>query len=266
MAISTNIARAQCKAQDCSMPMTEEGERAEIQLVVRKLLTPDDTVALNKRDLRLLRNGIFALHGRTFQDPELSGYFQTRPWYFPKPQEDHNLIPQECAAVALILHQENVRRLEELAIRGQALSQNDLAGHTVKDLEILARLLKERQALSAPLQVDQKNATLVTEAMERKKNLAQRHKEFLIALSSGKLAPQELVRTFGHPKFSYFQGCSRSNLRSVSWNDVLKKNDTFSWTLWPGNTLVFSPHNPFHHVKWTFESGDWRIDEISVAN
>ena len=36
-------------------------------------------------ELTLMRNEIFAVHGRSFQDAELRNYFQTRKWYRPNP-------------------------------------------------------------------------------------------------------------------------------------------------------------------------------------
>ena len=35
-------------------------------------------------DLRIMRNEVYARHGRKFYDPELSKYFRDQPWYDPK--------------------------------------------------------------------------------------------------------------------------------------------------------------------------------------
>ena len=43
-------------------------------------------------DLRILRNEIFAKHGRIFKDPKLQKYFEAQPWYKPDPNfTDANL-------------------------------------------------------------------------------------------------------------------------------------------------------------------------------
>lgn len=36
---------------------------------------------LTKTQLRIARNEIYARHGRTFSDPLLQGYFNSKPWY-----------------------------------------------------------------------------------------------------------------------------------------------------------------------------------------
>lgn len=41
-----------------------------------------DVAYLTDRELRLARNEIFARHGRMFDDPELSAYFNATSWYY----------------------------------------------------------------------------------------------------------------------------------------------------------------------------------------
>lgn len=50
-------------------------------LTQKKKLTDEDLEYYTAWELTLIRNEIFALHGRTFTDPELKAYFQERPWY-----------------------------------------------------------------------------------------------------------------------------------------------------------------------------------------
>ena len=42
-----------------------------------------DLAGLNKGQLRVLRNAIYAMHGYIFNSPELSGYFSSFSWYNP---------------------------------------------------------------------------------------------------------------------------------------------------------------------------------------
>ena len=48
-------------------------------------LAVEDLRDLSKRDLRLLRNTVYARHGREFQSPTLQGYFARMEWYRPDP-------------------------------------------------------------------------------------------------------------------------------------------------------------------------------------
>lgn len=57
-----------------------------------------DTDLENDSDwqLTLMRNEIFAVHGRPFRDPELRAYFGQRSWYHPDPSySDARLTPRE---------------------------------------------------------------------------------------------------------------------------------------------------------------------------
>lgn len=48
-----------------------------------RLLVSDDVVSLNKQDLRIMRNEIFARHGYIFKTTEMKGYFERLSWYKP---------------------------------------------------------------------------------------------------------------------------------------------------------------------------------------
>ena len=49
----------------------------------QRYLTIADVVGLNSLQLDLLRNEIYARHGRRFQRPDLQQYFDAQPWYRP---------------------------------------------------------------------------------------------------------------------------------------------------------------------------------------
>ena len=53
-----------------------------------KLLSVGDLATLSKRDLRILRNSIYARRGRAFESKVVRGYFETASWY--KPRADYN--------------------------------------------------------------------------------------------------------------------------------------------------------------------------------
>ncbi len=49
-----------------------------------KLLTPSDLSNLSKEDLKIMRNEIYARHGRIFQTDEMREYFSRQSWYRPQ--------------------------------------------------------------------------------------------------------------------------------------------------------------------------------------
>jgi hypothetical protein len=65
-----------------------------------RALTQSDLNGKSPFQLQLIRNAIYARHGRPFKNPKLAEYFKSRPWY----RADHNwrdgasdkrLTPQE---------------------------------------------------------------------------------------------------------------------------------------------------------------------------
>jgi YARHG domain len=59
-----------------------QGYEAKIrERLTTEVWTEDDVSGLYVEDLRILRNEIFAKHGRVFKDPKLQKYFEAQPWY-----------------------------------------------------------------------------------------------------------------------------------------------------------------------------------------
>jgi hypothetical protein len=56
----------------------------DMELFEDKLISPQMLHGLSLNELRLLRNEIYARHGRQFQAPWLSQYFFSQPWYQPE--------------------------------------------------------------------------------------------------------------------------------------------------------------------------------------
>jgi hypothetical protein len=57
-----------------------------------RLLTESDLQGLSKQELRILRNEIFARHGRKFKSEDLRDYFSTKDWYSPQYDEVTHLL------------------------------------------------------------------------------------------------------------------------------------------------------------------------------
>jgi hypothetical protein len=64
----------------------------------------DDTLGdMFAEDLKVLRNEIYARHGRIFKDLELQKYFESQPWYKPNPDfKDDQLNATEASNLAKI--------------------------------------------------------------------------------------------------------------------------------------------------------------------
>jgi len=70
-------------------------------------LTEQMLTNVSINDLRLLRNEVFARHGRPFQTPWLAEYFRSEPWYAPRKDfSDAELSATERANVAVITKRE----------------------------------------------------------------------------------------------------------------------------------------------------------------
>ncbi len=68
-----------------------------------ELLTEDTLGELFTEDLRILRNEIFARHGRIFKDAELQKYFASQTWYQPNPDfKDDQLVEIESKNLSAI--------------------------------------------------------------------------------------------------------------------------------------------------------------------
>ena len=55
--------------------------------LAQRYATIEDIAGLSSAEIRILRNSIFARHGRYFKDPELQAYFNSQPWYSPYRKE-----------------------------------------------------------------------------------------------------------------------------------------------------------------------------------
>ncbi len=74
-------------------------------------ITNEMVEGLFVEDLRVLRNEIYAKHGRVFKDPNLQKYFAAQPWYQPNPEfKDDSLTETESKNLAVI------KEVEEFSI------------------------------------------------------------------------------------------------------------------------------------------------------
>jgi hypothetical protein len=66
---------------------------------VESYLTPADRIVTeaelqgrSKAELRVMRNEVYARHGRVFQSPDLHDYFTRKPWYSQNPSYSDSLL------------------------------------------------------------------------------------------------------------------------------------------------------------------------------
>ncbi len=78
-----------------------------IQAPLNKPVDESALKAMSKRELKILRNSIYAQYGREFKTPWLQKYFDTRPWYKRGSYAESMLTPIDRNNVALILRYEN---------------------------------------------------------------------------------------------------------------------------------------------------------------
>ena len=97
-----------------------EVERANVALIRRvedrkheELSTADldgrNFIGMPLAFVRLLRNEIFARHGRVFKDKALQAYFSAMPWYKPNPAFTESMLtPRELANAAILKKHEEL--------------------------------------------------------------------------------------------------------------------------------------------------------------
>jgi hypothetical protein len=99
-------------------------ESAEALLVGGESVTEKDLSGLALGELRILRNAIFARHGRTFESPGLQRYYNSRSWYRPDADyTDDRLSDTDRANLQLISEAERQSRTAQ-ATTAHASSQH----------------------------------------------------------------------------------------------------------------------------------------------
>ncbi len=95
-----------------------EQEEAKLRnRITTEPITNEMVEGLFVEDLRVLRNEIYARHGRVFKDPELQKYFAAQSWYQPNPEfKDDSLSKVESDNLAIIAEVEknSVSKLAEV--------------------------------------------------------------------------------------------------------------------------------------------------------
>ena len=65
----------------------DENTSSDNVWLAQRYATTEDIAGLSSDEIRIMRNSIFARHGRYFKDPVLQEYFNSQPWYNPYRKE-----------------------------------------------------------------------------------------------------------------------------------------------------------------------------------
>ena len=78
------------------------------KIVRGELLSDAEIRGFSQSELRLLRNTVYARHGRLFQSPDLQQHFESRLWYKARQNYDlSDLTTNDQANVRLLQKAEN---------------------------------------------------------------------------------------------------------------------------------------------------------------
>ena len=89
--------------EEQNVKFIEAAETKMREKIAAEPITSEMVEGLFVEDLRVLRNEIYAKHGRIFKDPNLQKYFEAQAWYRPNPDfEDEMLSEVESKNLAII--------------------------------------------------------------------------------------------------------------------------------------------------------------------
>ena len=79
--------------EEANVKMLQAYEAKMREKITTEVLPEDFFYGMYLEDLRILRNEIFAKHGRVFKDPKLQKYFEAQAWYKADPTFTDDKIP-----------------------------------------------------------------------------------------------------------------------------------------------------------------------------
>jgi len=109
--------------EEANVKLLEDYESRMREKITTEVLPEEFFYGMYAEDLRVLRNEIFAKHGRIFKDPKLQKYFEAQPWYKADPNfTDENasnvLSEVEFKNISLIKTQEEVAISKFVLVEG----------------------------------------------------------------------------------------------------------------------------------------------------
>ncbi|HEY0457842.1 MAG TPA: YARHG domain-containing protein [Pyrinomonadaceae bacterium] len=83
------------KIEEQNVKLIEKKEAEWREILATEEISPEMLDGLFVEDLRVLRNEIYARHGRVFKDKELQKYFSEQPWYKPNPDFKDEMLGEK---------------------------------------------------------------------------------------------------------------------------------------------------------------------------
>lgn len=100
----TDSAISNTNASTVMLALGDKAKLVEERVVNGEDVNESDIKGLSTTELRILRNAVFARHGRKYDDDGLGGYFNKRSWYKPRDDyKDTDLTPTDRTNVKTIL-------------------------------------------------------------------------------------------------------------------------------------------------------------------
>jgi len=94
--------------------ISAQAKTIEAQILKNEVVAAGDLENISSSELRILRNLIFARHGKKYNSPELRDYYLTCAWYQPNPAYTHDwLSTNDKLNVQIILRGEETAKLRE---------------------------------------------------------------------------------------------------------------------------------------------------------
>ncbi len=107
------------KVETENVKLLETLEAEQREFFATNPINEDMLTGLFIEDLRVLRNEIYARHGRVFKDKELQKYFESQPWYKADPEfTDDKLSEVESKNVATLKAAEEVSISKFIKVEG----------------------------------------------------------------------------------------------------------------------------------------------------
>ena len=105
--------------EEQNVKLIESVETRIREKMATDLISEETVSGLFVEDLRVLRNELYARHGRVFKDPKLQKYFAEQSWYQPNPEfKDTELNETEVKNLAIIKAAEEVSISKFSAVEG----------------------------------------------------------------------------------------------------------------------------------------------------
>jgi hypothetical protein len=86
-----------------------------------RLLTPADIQGLPSKELKIMRNEIFARHGYIFKTNDMKAYFTAQPWYRPQ--------RADVSSMLTVIEKKNVELIKQVEL---SITESTLGGISVE--------------------------------------------------------------------------------------------------------------------------------------